>query len=41
MFEGYIEFESATEMLMRTMDGKVLNRGIELEIRRLLRELGQ
>lgn len=41
VFDGYIEFESVTKMAMRTMDGKVLNREIELEIRRLLLELGQ
>jgi hypothetical protein len=39
VFDGYIEFESDTDLVVRTMDGKSLNRAIELEIRRLLQEL--
>ena len=41
VFDGYIEFESATDLIIRTMDGKLLRRDIEEEIRRLLRELKQ
>lgn len=41
VFDGYIEFESAADLIMRTMDGKLLRREIEVEIRRLLQELKQ
>ncbi len=41
VFDGYIEFESESDFVIRTTDGKLLHRGIELEVRRLLRELEQ